>query len=237
VSHRILEQLYIIAFQQKKPIQNQMKMNNTTLSPIIKICGLTSLEQALSCVELGVDWLGLNCWNGSSRYITAEKAMEIVAGLPESITTVGVFVNESADSLESIMRETGMDLAQLHGDESADSCKRITVPWFKAFRVSPEFQPQRIQDYGCETFLLDAYSKTHYGGSGQTIDWELASAVSGMGKLILAGGLAPDHVAEAVKKVRPWGVDVCSGVESEPGIKDLLKVKTFINNIRNAEDS
>jgi phosphoribosylanthranilate isomerase len=221
--------------QQKKPIQKQMKMNKSTLSPIIKICGLTSLEQALSCIELGADWLGLNCWNGSSRYITKEKAMEIVAGLPESVTTVGVFVNESTDSLDSIMRETGLDLAQLHGDETPESCKKITEPWYKAFRVSPDFQPQRIQDYGCGTFLLDAYSKTHYGGSGQQIDWELASTVSGMGKLILAGGLAPENVAEAVNKVRPWGVDVCSGVESEPGIKDLLKVKEFINNIINAE--
>jgi phosphoribosylanthranilate isomerase len=214
-----------------------MKLNNSTLSPIIKICGLTSLEQALSCVELGADWLGLNCWSGSSRYISAEKALEIVDGLPESVSTVGVFVNESTDTLESIMRETGMDLAQLHGDEMPESCKKITVPWFKAFRVSPDFHPQRIQDYGGETFLLDAYSKTHYGGSGQKIDWELASTVSAMGKLILAGGLAPENVADAVNKVRPWGVDVCSGVESEPGIKDLLKVKEFINNIRNAGDS
>ena len=214
-----------------------MKMNNSTLSPIIKICGLTSLEQALSCVELGADWLGLNCWRGSSRYISAEKALEIVDGLPESVSTVGVFVNESTDTLESIMRETGMDLAQLHGDEMPESCKKITVPWFKAFRVSPDFQPQQIQDYGGETFLLDAYSKTHYGGSGQKIDLELASTVSAMGKLILAGGLAPENVADAVNKVRPWGVDVCSGVESEPGIKDLLKVKEFINNIRNAGDS
>ena len=212
-------------------------MNNSTLSPIIKICGLTSLEQALSCVELGADWLGLNCWSGSSRYITAEKALEIVDGLPESVSTVGVFVNESTDTLESIMRETGIDLAQLHGDETPESCKKITVPWFKAFRVSPSFQPQRIQDYGGETFLLDAYSKTHYGGSGQKIDWELASTVSAMGKLILAGGLVPENVADAVNKVRPWGVDVCSGVESEPGIKDLLKVKEFINNIRNSGDS
>ncbi len=212
-------------------------MNNSTLSPIIKICGLTSLEQALSCVELGADWLGLNCWSGSSRYITAEKALEIVDGLPESVSTVGVFVNESTDTLESIMRETGIDLAQLHGDETPENCKKITVPWFKAFRVSPSFQPQRIQDYGGETFLLDAYSKTHYGGSGQKIDWELASTVSAMGKLILAGGLAPENVADAVNKVRPWGVDVCSGVESEPGIKDLLKVKEFINNIRNSGDS
>ena len=212
-----------------------MKMNKSTLSPIIKICGLTSLEQALACFELGADWLGLNCWNGSSRYVTVEKALEIVAGLPESVTTVGVFVNESTDSLDSIMCETGMDLAQLHGDETPESCQKITSSWYKAFRVSPDFVPQLIKDYSCETFILDAYSKTYYGGSGQKIDWELASTFSGMGKLILAGGLVPENIAEAVNKVRPWGVDVCSGVESEAGIKDLFKVKKFIDNIRNAE--
>ena len=214
-----------------------MKKNLISLSPIIKICGLTSLEQALSCIELGADWLGLNCWPGSSRYVTPEKALEIVAGLPESVITVGVFVNESPESLESIMRETGMDWAQLHGDETFESSEKLTVPWFKALRVSPEFEARQIQGYGQETFLLDAYSKTHYGGSGKTIDWDLAASVSGLGKLILAGGLAPENVAEAVQKVRPWGVDVCSGVESEPGIKDLAKVKEFVLNVRNSADS
>ena len=210
-----------------------MKTNQTTVYPIIKICGLTSLEQALSCVELGADWIGFNCWPGSSRYIVPEKAREIVSALPESVTTVGVFVNESPDSLKNIMQETRMDLAQLHGDEEVPITTNLGVPWFKAFRVSSEFKLQQIKEYGQETFLLDAYSKAHYGGSGQTIDWNLASAASGLGKMILAGGMTPVNVAEAVKKVRPWGVDVCSGVESQPGIKDLLRVEKFIRNLRN----
>ena len=214
-----------------------MKTNYTFPSPIIKICGLTSREQALNCVELGVDWLGLNCWPGSSRYVTPEKTQEIVSALPKSVTTVGVFVNESPDLLESIMRETGMNWAQLHGDESLQHCKKLSVSWFKAFRVSPEFKVQQIQDYGQKTFLLDAYSKTHYGGSGQTINWKMAESVSGLGQLILAGGLTPENVSEAVKKVNPWGVDVCSGVESEPGIKDLSKVKEFVRNVRDIANS
>ena len=131
------------------------------------------------------------------------------------------------------MQETRMDLAQLHGDEEVPITVNLGVPWFKAFRVSAEFKLQQIKEYGQETFLLDAYSKTHYGGSGQTIDWNLASAASGLGKMILAGGMTPVNVAEAVKKVWPWGVDVCSGVESQPGIKDLLRVEKFIRNIRN----
>jgi len=210
-----------------------MKTNHTSVYPIIKICGLTSLEQALSCAELGADWIGFNCWQGSSRYIVPEKAREIVSALPNSVTTVGVFVNESTESLKYIMQETQMDWAQLHGDETVEKTAKLEFPWFKAFRVSHEFKLQQIKEYGQETFLLDAYSKTHYGGSGQTIDWNLASGASGLGKLILAGGMNSLNVAEAVKKVRPWGVDVCSGVESQPGIKDLLLVEKFIRNLRN----
>ncbi len=206
-------------------------MNHST-APIIKICGLTSIEQSLACVELGADWIGLNCWSGSSRYVNPDTARKIVAALPETVTTVGVFVNESTAILTKIMHESSLDLAQLHGDEQPQVCKKLTPNWFKAFRVSPEFKLEQIQEYGQETFLLDAYSKTHYGGSGKTIDWELAGKASVVGKLILAGGLTPENVAEAVKKVQPWAVDVCSGVESEPGIKDLWRVEKFINNLR-----
>ena len=214
-----------------------MKKKYSSLSPIIKICGLTSREQALACIELGADWLGLNCWSGSSRYITPERVREIVSALPKSVTTVGVFVNESPDKLESIMRETGMDYAQLHGDENFENCKKLTVPWFKAFRVSPEFKTQQIPEFERKIFLLDAYSKFHYGGSGETIDWNLAAAASSLGQMILAGGLVPENIADAVHEVQPWGVDVCSGVESEPGIKDLAKVNDFIQNLHNAVTS
>ena len=197
----------------------------------IKICGLTKPEQAFSCVEMGADLIGLNCWNGSSRYIIPEIISEIVSELPESARTVGVFVNESPDSINNVMKQTGMDLVQLHGDEAVETCEKLEFPWFKAFRVSPKFKMSLIKHYKQETFLVDAYSKHHFGGSGQKIDIDLASKASGLGKMILAGGLTPENIEEAVEKVKPWGVDVCSGVESKPGIKDMRLVEKFIKKI------
>ena len=197
----------------------------------IKICGLTKPEQALSCVEMGADLIGLNCWNGSSRYIIPEIISEIVSELPASAKTVGVFVNESPDSINSVMKQTGMDLVQLHGDEVVETCEKLEYPWFKAFRVSSKFKMSFIKHYKQETFLVDAFSKHHFGGSGQKIDIDLASKASGLGNMILAGGLTPENVEDAVEKVKPWGVDVCSGVESKPGIKDMRLVENFINKI------
>ena len=197
----------------------------------IKICGLTKPEQALSCIKMGADLIGLNCWNGSSRYIIPEIINEIVSELPESARTVGVFVNESPDAINNVMKKTGMDLVQLHGDEALGTCENLEFPWFKAFRVSPNFKMSLIKHYNQETFLVDAYSKHHFGGSGQKIDIDIASKASGLGKMILAGGLTPENVEDAVEKVKPWGVDVCSGVESKPGIKDMLLVEKFINKI------
>ena len=208
--------------------------NNSTIFPTkLKICGLTCPRQALKCFELGADWLGFNCWHGSSRYITPAEILEIMEFIPNSVITVGVFVNESPDSLQEIMYKTGMNMAQLHGDETLEYIHKIKVPWFKAFRLTPEFKTKQIQSYGKETFLVDSYIKGKYGGSGKTLNWEEISNFSKLGKLILAGGLDPENIAEAVKKVRPWGVDVCSGVESEPGIKDMTKVANFVKNLRN----
>ena len=137
--HRILDYVYIIAFHQQKPIQKQMKKNNQTVSPIIKICGLTSLEQALSCVELGANWLGLNCWIRSSRYVPVEKVMEIVAGLPKSVTTVGIFVNESLNEIKKQIKNHKLSVIQLHGNESLSMIKaikqRLNKPIIKAISI------------------------------------------------------------------------------------------------------
>ena len=213
-----------------------MKTSGTTKIKI-KICGLTNPEQALSCAELGADLIGLNCWSGSSRFINPEKVREIVNALPDSVTTVGVFVNKSPEAVNNLMRETGMDLAQLHGDESVNQCNELEVPWFKAFRVSADFNVEQILQYGQDTFLLDAFSKHHYGGSGRKIDLEIAGQAAGLGRLILAGGLTAENVAEAAENVKPWGGDVCSGVESDPGIKDMRLVEKFISNIRKTDFS
>ena len=129
------------------------------------------------------------------------------------------------------MKQTGMDWVQLHGDEAVETCENLAFPWFKAFRVSPKFKVSLIKHYKHETFLVDAYSKHQFGGSGQKIDIDIASKASGLGKMILAGGLTPENVAEAVEKVKPWGVDVCSGVESKPGIKGMRLVEYFIYKI------
>ena len=129
------------------------------------------------------------------------------------------------------MEQTGMDSVQLHGDEPVESCERLEFPWFKAFRVSAKFKMSLIQLYKQKIFLVDAYSKNHFGGSGQKIDLDIASKASILGNMILAGGLTPDNVEEAVDKVKPWAVDVCSGVESKPGIKDMRLVEKFINKI------
>ena len=207
-------------------------MNSVNSTQIqIKICGVTKLKQALSCVEMGADLIGLNCWNGSSRYIIPEIIREIVLELPESAKTVGIFVNESPDSINGIMKQTGMDWVQLHGDEPLETCEKLEFPWFKAFRVSAKFKMSLIKHYKQETFLVDAYSKYHFGGSGQKINIDLARKASGLGKMILAGGLTPDNIEEAIEKVKPWAVDVCSGVESKPGIKDMRLVEKFINKI------
>ena len=197
----------------------------------IKICGVTKPKQAVSCVEMGADLIGLNCWNGSSRYIIPEIIREIILELPESAKTVGIFVNESPDSINGIMKQTGMDWVQLHGDEPLETCEKLEFPWFKAFRVSAKFKMSLIKHYKQETFLVDAYSKYHFGGSGQKINFDLARKASGLGKMILAGGLTPDNIEEAIEKVKPWAVDVCSGVESKPGIKDMRLVEKFINKI------
>ena len=197
----------------------------------IKICGITKPKQALSCVEMGADLIGLNCWKGSSRYIIPEIISEIVLELPESAKAVGIFVNESPASINGIMKQTGMDWVQLHGDEPVETCKKLKFPWFKAFRMSANFKMSLIKQYKQETFLVDAYSKFHFGGSGEKIDTDLAIKASGLGKMILAGGLTPENVEEAVEKVNPWAVDVCSGVESKPGIKDMQLVERFINKI------
>ncbi len=212
-------------------------MNSKAFSMKIKICGLTNVEQALECVKLGANWIGLNCWSGSSRYISPELVRDITSALPQSVTKVGVFVNETIENLHEIMSTTGLDFAQLHGDETVEYTAQLQIPWFKAFRISPDFELNQIDEFQQEFFLMDAYSKTNYGGTGETIDWDLAQKAAEKGKFILAGGLQPDNVAQAIQKVRPWGVDVCSGVESSPGIKDMKKVKTFINHIIHSQNT
>ena len=204
---------------------------------IIKVCGLIQADEALACVELGVQWLGFNCYQGSKRYLPPEAIATIVKQLPPAVQTVGVFVNASAKEIGEILQQTGLHVAQLHGDESPGFANALQVPWFRAFRVGGDLAEEEIRSYSQELFLLDAAQTGQYGGTGHAFDWKVATRLRDHGKLLLAGGLRPANVKEAILQVRPFGVDVASGVESAPGRKDRQKVANFVTAVAQAEAS
>ncbi|HTP50789.1 MAG TPA: phosphoribosylanthranilate isomerase [Anaeromyxobacteraceae bacterium] len=193
----------------------------------IKICGITSVEDALAAVRLGADALGFNFWSDSKRYISPSAAEAIVARLPPFVTTVGVFVNQPEGEIRAIASESGVQVFQLHGDEPPDFCARLPLPVIKAIPVDQVKALSRLLSYEVSAFLLDTPSRG-FGGSGVPFDWSLAEGVSEVAPVILAGGLTPENVAEAIRAVRPYAVDVASGVESHPGAKDPAKMARFI---------
>lgn len=200
----------------------------------VKICGITNFEDADFATRAGADALGFNFYEGSPRNIGVEKAAEIAGRLPADILKVGVFVNEDIKTILEIVSLVGLDATQLHGDESpkyVDSLRQNTsAEIIKAFRVSKGFQPEKVHEYHLNTILLDAYSPNGYGGTGETFDWEIARRVQELvPKMYLAGGLSLDNIEDAIRRVRPFGVDACSSLEREPGIKNNFKVDTFID--------
>ncbi|MCA1633194.1 MAG: phosphoribosylanthranilate isomerase [Acidobacteria bacterium] len=200
----------------------------------IKICGITNLDDALATVEAGADALGFNFYRKSPRYVTPGEARRIVEQLPPEVLCAGVFVNEDGDSLRRIINEVGLGAAQLHGDESPEFCLGLGgVMRIKALRVGEDFRVEEVTRFGTEAILLDAFTTDAFGGTGLTIDWWIARRARELvPKLFLAGGLTPENVSEAVRAVRPYAVDVCSGVENAPGRKSLRLVKKFIEAAR-----
>lgn len=202
----------------------------------VKICGITRREQAHAIVALGADALGLNFWPKSKRYLAPALAAEWVNELKPLTTLVAVLVNPSPEQLKQALPL--VHVLQLHGDESPDDCARaleLGLPVIKALQVRDRESLSVIGDYPCDTILLDAYCPGLYGGEGKTFPWELALEAKQLfpdKKFILAGGLTADNVAEAVAQVKPVAVDVASGVESSPGIKDLALVQRFIEQSR-----
>ena len=203
----------------------------------VKICGMTQLKDALFAVEQGVDAVGFIFYKKSPRAVTMKTVREIITKLPPLVDTVGVFVNESAERLNKIADYCGLDLVQLHGEESPAFCRKIHRRVIKAFRVKDLQSIKQLEKFPVSGFLLDTFSDDLHGGTGKTFDWNLALPAKKMGPVILAGGLTPRNILQAVRQVRPYGVDVCSGVEKSPGIKDLEKVRTFLKNIRSGSKS
>ena len=203
----------------------------------VKICGMTQLKDALFAVEQGVDAVGFIFYKKSPRAVTMKTVREIITKLPPLVDTVGVFVNESAERVNKIADYCGLDLVQLHGEDSPAFCRKIHRRVIKAFRVKDLQSIKQLSKFPVSGFLLDTFSDNLHGGTGKTFDWNLALPAKKIGPVILAGGLTPSNIRQAVRRVCPYGVDVCSGVEKSSGIKDLEKVRAFLKNIRSGSKS
>jgi phosphoribosylanthranilate isomerase len=202
----------------------------------VKICGVTSVADALAAAEAGADMIGLNFYEKSPRHVAPGTATEISRALPPFVQRVGVFVNPAEDLVMRAIAECGLNLLQFHGDESSEFCTQFGLMSMKAIRVRDEASLQALADFQTDALLLDAHSQSGLGGTGEKFNWVLAVEAQKFGKpIFLAGGLTPENVGEAVRKVRPFAVDVSSGVESVPGKKDAAKVRAFIQSVRNAD--
>ncbi len=210
-----------------------------SLATRIKICGITTPEQAREVAVAGADAIGL-VFAKSPRRVTRERATDIIAALPPLVQSVGVFVDPSEQELLDILAQCPLDLIQLHGNESPEFCKRFAPRVIKAFRIKDEADLLALSPYRdtVRGFLLDAWSSRAMGGTGESFDWSIAkkACIQVSTPVILAGGLDPGNAAKAVTQVRPWGVDVSSGVEKSPGIKDMEKVKAFIKAVRSCHE-
>ena len=204
--------------------------------PRVKICGITSVEDALAAVEAGADALGFMFYPASPRVVRAATVRSITDRLPPFVARVGVFVDAPESEVRSAVRECGLDTVQLHGGELPEICRRLApLGVIKAFRMEGEATLARLADYRDWAWLLDAYVAGAHGGTGKTFNWEWAAeAVRRGGRVILAGGLTPENVGRAVSAVRPYAVDVSSGVESSPGRKDPVRMRALVAAVRAA---
>jgi len=203
---------------------------------LIKICGITNLDDALAAVLAGADALGFNFYKPSPRYITPQDAREIIQQLPASILKVGVFVNEeSPDAVRSLAREAGLRTLQLHGDENPAYCRELAADHYviKTFAVSGSFDVGTVKAYEVEAIMLDTKHNNLRGGTGRVFDWSVAQQVSRtIPKLFLAGGLSPENIENAIQTVHPFAVDTCSALENSPGKKNHERMRVFVNTVR-----
>lgn len=203
----------------------------------VKICGITNWKDARRAVEAGAQFLGFNFYPGSPRYVAPAKARRIISRLPRNVSSVGVFVNETEDHILDIALRVGLDQLQLHGDESPALVDRLarTFPVVKAVRMRKSFRASQLARFThAKAFLLDGFDPHRRGGTGKTFDWRRVPKSSGGRRIFLAGGINPANVAEAIRIARPYAVDVCSGVESRPGIKDPKRLKALMRAVDEA---
>jgi phosphoribosylanthranilate isomerase len=204
----------------------------------IKVCGITNLRDALMALELGVDAIGF-VFAKSPRQIGPLEASKITRRLPPFITKVGVFVNEKESTIKKIAMDCLLDVLQFHADESPTYCKKFIKQWklIKAFRIKEKNDLKKISKYETDAYLLDSFVEKIYGGTGMTFNWGLSLLAKKLGKpIILSGGLRPETVADAIRMVRPYAVDVSTGIESKPGKKSYKLMKNFIEKVRSADD-
>ena len=203
-----------------------------------KICGITNPVDALAALEAGAEMLGFNFYARSPRYVQPAEARRIIEVLPEGVECVGVFVNEvEPEVVERVAREAGIGAVQLHGEETHEFCRALRgLKTIKALRVGPVYTAEAAAAYPTDAVLLDAYVAGEWGGTGHTFDWALARRTREVVlRLFLAGGLNPENIAEAVAAVRPYAVDVCSGVETSPGRKSPQLMRRFVERVREVD--
>ena len=203
----------------------------------VKICGITDFEDARDAALLGASAIGFNFYEKSPRYIAPAQAAQIIEHLPPFVTIVGVFVNHpDPQNLEDFALSVGLHAVQLHGNETPDYCAMIQkVKVIKALRVDANFRVDVLRNYGAGTFLLDACSPDQFGGTGRVFNWQKVYGANAFGSIVIAGGLTPDNVADAVEELHPFAVDVASGVETRAGKKDYEKMRRFIEAVQRAD--
>jgi len=194
----------------------------------VKICGITNLDDALDAIKYGADAVGFIFHKESPRYISPEDASLIVQKLPKHITKIGVFVDSSRREIEAVLRTSSLSAIQLHGDQHPEDCTGYDVAVIKAFHVGENFDLTQLGLFEVQAILLDTLRPGKPGGTGETFDWNVAVQAKQYGKLLLSGGLTAKNIEDAIRFVRPYGVDVSSGVEKSPGKKDPVKVREFI---------
>ena len=201
----------------------------------VKICGITSLKDAKITVNYGASAIGLIFYQGSPRYVDPGKVKNWILDIPKNIKKVGVFVNEKIENIHSIVRGLNLDFIQLHGHESPDYCDQMIKPVIKVFRVGDDFDSNVLKDYQVAAFLFDTYQKGRLGGTGENFNWDLIAGLKTNAPIILSGGLNAGNILDGIKAVNPSSVDINSGVESTPGIKDEGKVENIFSKLENTK--